>query len=56
LFPVLLDDLVPGNNIGRVIDAIREWAENDGAWFRASGAADTDRPGYDPRDLLKLYL
>ena len=27
-----------------------------GAWVRAGEAAETGRPGYDPRDLLKLYL
>jgi transposase len=56
LFPVVLDDLVPSDHVCRVIDAFVErlaMAELD---FERAEAAETGRPGYDPRDLLKLYL
>ena len=56
LFPVLLDDLVPCNHICRVIDAWVNRLEMAVLGFERAEAADTGRPGYDPRDLLKLYL
>jgi len=31
-------------------------AGDDESGFRACGAAETGRPGYDPPDLLDLYL
>jgi transposase len=56
LFPVALDDLVPANHICRVIDAFVELLSMDKLGFQRSQAAETGRPGYDPRTLLKLYL
>jgi transposase len=56
LFPVVLDDLVPGDHVCRVIDAFVEGLAMAELGFERSEAADTGRPGYDPRDLLKLYL
>src|SRR5437868_3643933 len=35
---------------------VRQKACDVGAWLRACSAAETGWPGYDPRDLLKLYL
>jgi transposase len=56
LFPVLLDDLLPEDHVCRVIDAfVARLPMNDLGFDRAE-AAETGRPGYDPRDLLKLYL
>jgi transposase len=56
LFPVLLDDLVPGDHVCRVVDAFVNGLEMAALGFERAVAADTGRPGYDPRDLLKLYL
>ncbi|MGA2537621.1 MAG: transposase [Terracidiphilus sp.] len=56
LFPAVLDDLVPADHVCRVIDAfVKEPVMLDLGFERAE-AAQTGRPGYDPRDLLKLYL
>ena len=56
LFPVALDDLVPVNHICRVIDAFVELLNMEKLGFERWQAAETGRPGYDPRTLLKLYL
>jgi transposase len=56
LFPVTLDDLVPANHVCRVIDAFVDRLAMSCLGFERAEAADTGRPGYDPRDLLKLYL
>lgn len=56
LFPVVLDDLVPADHVCRVIDAFVERLAMAEHGFERSRAAETGRPGYDPRDLLKLYL
>lgn len=56
LFPVLLDDLVPADHVCRVIDAFVAGLRMSELGFERAEAAETGRPGYDPRDLLKLYL
>jgi transposase len=56
LFPVTLEDLIPGDHVCRVIDAFVTRLDMDELGFRRAEALDTGRPGYDPRDLLKLYL
>jgi transposase len=56
LFPVLLDDFVPNDHICRVIDSFVNRLKMAELGFERAEAADTGRPGYDPRDLLKLYL
>ena len=56
LFPVVLDDLVPLDHVCRVIDAFVDRLEMEQLGFARAEAAETGRPGYDPRDLLKLYL
>jgi transposase len=56
LFPVLLDDLVPADHVCRVIDAFVNRLKMIALGLERAEAADTGRPGYDPRDLLKLYL
>ncbi len=56
LFPVVLDDLVPADHVCRVIDAFVCGLAMSELGFERAEAAETDRPGYDPRDLLKLYL
>jgi transposase len=56
LFPVVLDDFVPADHMCRVIDAFVAKLVMSELGFERAEAADTGRPGYDPRDLLKLYL
>src|ERR1039458_93006 len=56
LFPVVLDDLIPADHVCRVIDAFVCRLDFPGLGFVRSEAAETGGPGYDPRDLLKLYL
>jgi transposase len=56
LFPVVLDDLVRCDHVCRVIDAFVGRLEMSQLGFEGSEPAETGRPGYDPRDLLKLYL
>src|SRR3989442_7279371 len=56
LFPVELDELIPEDHVCRVIDAFVGRLDVAGLGFVRAEAAETVRPGYDPRDLLKLYL
>ena len=56
LFPVALDDLIPTDHVCRVIDAFVGGLEFPALGLVRAEAAETGRPGYDPRDLLKLYL
>jgi transposase len=56
LFPVVLDDFVPTDHVCRVIDAFVGKLGMSELGFDRAQAAETGRPGYDPRDLLKLYL
>jgi transposase len=56
LFPVVLDDFVPADHVCRVIDAFVEKLMMPELGFERAQAAVTGRPGYDPRDLLKLFL
>jgi len=56
LFPVCLEELIPDDHICRVIDAFVDRLDMAGLGFERAEAAETGRPGYDPRDLLKLYL
>jgi transposase len=56
LFPVTLEELIPDDHVCRVIDAFVDRPDMAGLGFERAEAAETGRPGYDPRDLLKLYL
>ncbi len=56
LFPVVLNDLVSIDHMCRVIDAFVEQLNTKKLGFERAQAAETGRPGYDPRALLKLYL
>jgi transposase len=56
LFPVVLDDFMQADHVCRVIDAFVEMLPMSDLGFDRAEAAETGRPGYDPRDLLKLYL
>jgi len=56
LFSVVLDDFVAADHLCRVIDAFVEMLAMSELGFERAMAAETGRPGYDPRDMLKLYL
>jgi len=56
LFPATLDDFIPGDHVCRVIEGFVERLDMSELGFARAEAAETGRPGYDPRDLLKLYL
>ena len=54
LFPQSLNDVVDENSYVRVIDALVNSLDLDNLGFRKR--KHTGRPGYDPADLLKLYV
>lgn len=56
LFPTTLDELIPQDHVCRVIEAFVGRLNMAKLGFVRSEPAETGRPGYDPRDLLKLYL
>ena len=56
LFPVCLEELIPDEHVCRVIDAFVDRLDMAALGFERAEAAETGRPGYDPRVLLKLYL
>lgn len=56
LFPVTLEELIPEDHVCRVIEAFVDRLDMSSLGFVRAEAAETGRPGYDPRDLLKLYL
>ncbi len=56
LFPSTLDDLIPHDHVCRVIEAFVGKLSMEKLGFVRTEPAETGRPGYDPRDLLKLYL
>ncbi len=56
LFPSTLDDLIPADHVCRVIEAFVGRLDMAVLGFVRAEPAETGRPGYDPRDLLKLYL
>src|SRR5260370_5162310 len=56
LFPEVLGGFVPADHVCRVIDAFVEMLGMSERAVERAQAAETVRPGYDPRDLLKLYL
>ena len=56
LFPVTLDELIPEDHVCRVIEAFVSKLAMEELGFVRAQPAETGRPPYDPRDLLKLYL
>lgn len=55
LFPEVLNDYVEEDNEVRVIDAFIDGLDIAEMGFKAEAARE-GRPGYDPRDMLKLYM
>jgi transposase len=56
LFPESLDEYIAEESVVRFLDAFVETLEMDRLGFERARPAATGRPGYDPRDLLRLYL
>src|SRR5712692_6816017 len=56
MFHVTLDEFIPPDHVCRVIEAFVDRLEVAALGFAWAEPADSGRPGYDPRDLLKLYL
>jgi transposase len=56
LFPERLDELIAEAAPVRVVDLFVERLDVGQLGFKRSAPAEIGRPGYDPRDLLKLYL
>jgi len=54
MFPVTLDELISEDHMCRVIEAFVERLDMAKLGFVRAEPADTGRPGYDPRALLKL--
>lgn len=56
LFPETLDEYVSADNPVRVIDAFVDELDLVKLGFERAVPASEGAPGYDPRDLLKLYI
>src|SRR5512133_1954776 len=56
LLPVAVDDYVGRENPVRFIEAFVDQCDLQEAGFRRVQPKNTGRPGYDPADLLKLYI
>ena len=56
LLPELLDDYVGPAHPVRFLDAFVAQLDLAALGFQRAVPADTGRPGYDPGDLLRLYL
>jgi len=54
--PARLDDYVRDDAVVRVVDAFVDRLDVKELGFTRPVPAATGRPGYDPRDLLKLYI
>ena len=55
LFPDCIDDYVEQDSPVRLMDAFVDRLDMERLGFQRFVPADTGAPGYDPRDLLKLY-
>lgn len=56
LFPVSIDELIPGNHLVRVIDAYVARIDLKVLGFDKAQPKASGRPPYNPADLLKLYI
>lgn len=56
LLPASLNDLIAEDHLVRVIELFVDGLDLEQMGFRRAQPAATGRPGYDPADLLKLYL
>jgi transposase len=56
LFPEAIDDYITQDNPVRFIDAFVDKMDLKELGFTKATPAPTGRPGYEPKDLLKLYI
>ena len=56
LLPSRVEDYVASDAAVRVVEAFTDGLDLASLGFVRAVAAATGRPGYDPRDLLKLYI
>ena len=56
LLPYSIEELIEENNPVRVIEAYADSLCLEGLGFARAVPAQTGRPAYDPRDMLKLYI
>lgn len=56
LLPEAIDDYVGPDNQFRFIEAFVDGVDMKAAGFVRVAAKDTGRPGYNPADLLTLYM
>lgn len=56
LFPLSLEEYITEENPVRFIDAFVGGLDLDVLGFKRAVPAETGRPGYDPGDLLRLYI
>jgi transposase len=56
LLPPVIDDYIAEDAQVRVIDAFVDGLDFCQLGFQRAAPASTGRPGYDPRDILKLYI
>ena len=56
LLPYSIEELIEENNAVRVIEAYADSLCLEGLGFARAVPAQTGRPAYDPRDMLKLYI
>ena len=54
--PEAVEDYVGPDNQVRFIEAFVNGLDLDAAGFARVTSKDTGRPGYDPADLLKIYI
>ena len=54
LFPESVDEYIEADSVVRVIDVFIDRLDISGPGFKAE-AAETGRPGYHPRTMLKIY-
>ena len=55
LFPERVDDYVEEDSVVRVVDVFIDRLDISGLGFKTEHA-DTGRPGYHPRTMLKIYV
>ncbi|SHK61815.1 transposase, partial [Paramaledivibacter caminithermalis] len=55
-FPEYIDDYITEDNPVRIIDAFVESLDMAELGFKNSIPKDKGRPGYDPKDMLRLYI
>jgi transposase/IS5 family transposase len=56
LFPSCIDELIALDSEVRIIDMYVDTMDMDQLGFKKDDADDNGRPGYDPKDLFKLYM